>query len=262
MKRILSLFLSFVIIISVCAGCGEKGEVKDTEGTTVATITDASGEYEVKAAKDATLEFSYVGYATQNIAVAGRTTINVVMKTDAHEMEELVVVGYGSGVAAKSLVGSVSSVKGDKVASTPVANVADVLQGKIPGLQVFTSSGEPTASSTMMMRGASTFNGDTTPLIILDGSPVSAAVLNSLNSNDIESVVLLKDASSTAIYGSQAANGVMYVTTKKGSAAKSLVQVRMQSGFSRIVENKAFELMSGPEQMAFEELLFLSLIHI
>jgi TonB-linked SusC/RagA family outer membrane protein len=268
-KIVLSIFAVLMLCVSAMAqGQRITGTVSDESGlpvigatvsvvgTTVATITDINGAYEVKAAKDATLEFSYVGYATQNIAVAGRTAINVVLKTDAHEMDELVVVGYGSGVAAKSLVGSVSSVKGDKVASTPVANVADVLQGKIPGLQVFTSSGEPTAGSTMMMRGSSTFNGDTTPLIILDGSPVSAAVLNSLNSNDIESVVLLKDASSTAIYGSQAANGVMYVTTKKGTAAKSLVQVRMQTGFSSVVENKAFELMTGPEQMAFEEILF------
>ena len=267
------IVLSVFAVLMFCAGAAAQGQritgtVTDDSGlpvigatvsvvgTTVATSTDLDGMYEIKAAIDATLEFSYIGLATQNVAVAGRTVINVVMKSDAHQMEELVVVGYGSGVAAKSLVGSVSSVKGDKVASTPVANVADVLQGKIPGLQVFTSSGEPTASSTMMMRGASTFNGDTTPLIILDGSPVSAAVLNNLNSNDIESVVLLKDASSTAIYGSQAANGVMYVTTKKGTAAKSLVQVRMQSGFSTVVENKAFELMTGPEQMAFEELLF------
>ena len=267
------IVLSVFAVLMFCAGAAAQGQritgtVTDDSGlpvigatvsvvgTTVATSTDLDGMYEIKAAIDATLEFSYIGLATQNVAVAGRTVINVVMKSDAHQMEELVVVGYGSGVAAKSLVGSVSSVKGDKVASTPVANVADVLQGKIPGLQVFTSSGEPTASSTMMMRGASTFNGDTTPLIILDGSPVSAAVLNNLNSNDIESVVLLKDASSTAIYGSQAANGVMYVTTKKGTAAKSLVQVRMQSGFSTVVENKAFELMTGPEQMAFEEILF------
>ena len=201
-KIVLSIFAVLMLCVSAMAqGQRITGTVSDESGlpvigatvsvvgTTVATITDINGAYEVKAAKDATLEFSYVGYATQNIAVAGRTAINVVLKTAAHEMDELVVVGYGSGVAAKSLVGSVSSVKGDKVASTPVANVADVLQGKIPGLQVFTSSGEPTAGSTMMMRGSSTFNGDTTPLIILDGSPVSAAVLNSLNSNDIESVV-------------------------------------------------------------------------
>lgn len=267
-KIVLSIFAVLMLCVSAMAqGQRITGTVSDESGapvigatvsvvgTTVATITDVSGEYEVKAAKDATLEFSYVGYATQTIAVAGRTTINVVMKTDAHEMEELVVVGYGSGVAAKSLVGSVSSVKGDKVASTPVANVADVLQGKIPGLQVFTSSGEPTAGSTMIMRGAASFSGSTTPLIILDGSPVSSGVLNTLNSNDIESVVMLKDAASTAIYGSQAANGVMYVTTKKGTAAKSLVQVRMQSGFSTMVANKAYDLMSGPEQMAFEEII-------
>ena len=268
------IVLSIFAVLMFCAGAVAQGQritgtVSDESGapvigamvevvgtSSVATITDINGAYEIKAAKDATLEFSYVGLATQKVAVAGRTTINVVLKEDAHQMEELVVMGYGSGVAAKSLVGSVSSVKGDKVASTPVANVADVLQGKIPGLQVFTSSGEPTASSTMKMRGTSSMSGSSAPLVVLDGVQVSSAVLTNLNSNDIESVVLLKDAASTAIYGSRAANGVMYVTTKKGTAAKSLVQIRLQGGFSSMIENKAFELMSASEQMAFEEIVY------
>lgn len=268
-KIVLSIFAVLMFCVSAVAqGQRITGTVSDESGapvigatvsvvgTTVATITDVNGQYEIRAAKDASLEFSYVGLAAQIQAVSGRTTINVVMKTDAHQMEELVVVGYGSGVAAKSLVGSVSTVKGDKVASTPVANVADVLQGKIPGLQIFTSSGEPTAGSTMRMRGTSTFSGSNAPLIVLDGTPVSSSVLTNLNSNDIESVVLLKDAASTAIYGSQAANGVMYVTTKRGTAAKSLVQVRMQAGFSSMIENTAFQLMNAEQQMGFEELVY------
>lgn len=268
-KIVLSIFAVLMLCVSAMAqGQRITGTVSDETGLPVigamvsvvgthdATITDINGAYEIKAAKDASLEFSCVGLATQTLAVAGRTTINVVMKTDAHQMEELVVVGYGSGVAAKSLVGSVSSVKGDKVASTPVANVADVLQGKIPGLQVFTSSGEPSVGSSMRMRGTSTFSGSNEPLIILDGTPVSSAVLTNLNSNDIESVVLLKDAASTAIYGSQAANGVMYVTTKRGTAAKSLVQVRFQGGISSMIENKAFNLMTAEQQMQFEEELY------
>lgn len=268
-KIVLSIFAVLAFCVSAVAqGQQITGTVSDESGlpvigatvsvvgTQVATITGISGEYEIRAAKDATLEFSYVGLATQYVAVGGRTTINVVMQADAHQMEELIVVGYGSGVAAKSLVGSVSSVKGDKVANTPVANVADVLQGKIPGLQVFTSSGEPTASSTMMMRGVSSFNASTEPLIILDGTPVSSGVLNNLNPNDIESVVMLKDAASTAIYGSRAANGVMYVTTKRGSTAKSIVQVRMQGGFSTVVENSSYQLMNSIEQMTFEEWVY------
>lgn len=234
------------------SGAPVLGATVSVVGTTTATITDIYGQYEIRADKKASLEFSFVGLETQTIAVGGRTTINVVMKSDAHQIEELVVVGYGSGVAAKSLVGSVSSVKGDKVANTPVANVADVLQGKIPGLQVFTSSGEPAAGSSMMMRGVTSFSA-VEPLIILDGTPVQSNVLNNLNSNDIESVVLLKDAASTSIYGSRAAAGVMYVTTKRGTAAKSMVQIRMQGGFSAKVENKNYQLMTGPEQIMFEE---------
>ncbi|MBQ8271771.1 MAG: SusC/RagA family TonB-linked outer membrane protein [Tidjanibacter sp.] len=264
-KIVLSIFATLMFCVGAVAqgqrisgtvvdesGAPVLGATVSVVGTTTATITDFNGQYEIRADKKATLEFSYVGMATQTIAVGSRTTIDVVMRADAHQMEELIVVGYGSGVAAKSLVGSVSSVKGDKVANTPVANVADVLQGKIPGLQVFTSSGEPAAGSSMMMRGATSFTA-MEPLVILDGTPVSGSVLNSLNSNDIENVVLLKDAASTSIYGSRAAAGVMYVTTKRGSAAKSMVQIRMQGGFSTKVENRGYQLMDGPEQMLFEE---------
>ncbi len=237
------------------SGAPVLGATVSVVGTTTATITDFNGQYEIRADKKASLEFSFVGLETQIIAVGGRTTINVVMKADAHQIEELVVLGYGSGVAAKSLVGSVSSVKGDKVANTPVANVADVLQGKIPGLQVYTSSGEPAAGSTMMMRGVTSFSA-VEPLVILDGTPVTSAVLNSLNPNDIESMVLLKDAASTSIYGSRAAAGVMYVTTKRGTAAKSMVQIGMKAGFSAKAENKNYQLMTGPEQIDFEEMIW------
>ena len=268
-KIVLSIFATLLLCVGAVAqsqritgtvvdsdGAPVLGATVSVVGTTVATITGISGDYEINAPKNATLEFSYVGLATQLIAVSGRTTINVVMEPDATQIEELVVLGYGSGVAAKSLVGSVSSVKGDKVASTPVANVADVLQGKIPGLQVFTSSGEPTESSQMIMRGVSSISAGGSPLIILDGTPVSSGILQNLNSNDIESVVMLKDAASTSIYGSRAANGVMYITTKKGVAAKSIVQVRMQGGFSAMVEHNAYDLMNSQEQMYFEELVY------
>ena len=268
-KIVLSIFATLLFCVgAVAQGQRITGTVSDSDGlpvlgatvsvvgTTVATITDFNGAYEIRAAKDATLEFSYVGMATQLVAVSGRTTISVVMEPDAHQMEELVVVGYGSGVTAKSLVGSVSSVKGDKVASTPVAKVADVLQGKIAGLQVFTSSGEPTESADMMMRGMSSISAGSSPLIILDGTPVSSGILSNLNSNDIENVVMLKDAASTSIYGARAANGVLYITTKKGVAAKSLVQVRMQGGFSKMVNSNAFNLMNSKEQMYFEELVY------
>lgn len=268
-KIVLSIFATLLFCVGAVAqsqritgtvsdgdGAPVIGATVSVVGTAVATITGVDGEYEIMAAKNATLEFSYVGMATQLIAVSGRTTINVFMEADATQMDEVVILGYGSGVAAKSLVGSVSSVKGDKVANTPVANVADVLQGKIPGLQIFAESGEPTAGSIMRMRGTSSFNASSSPLVVLDGTPVDASILNNLNSNDIENVVLLKDAASTSIYGSRAANGVMYVTTKKGVAAKSTVQIGYKRGFSSMIENSAFELMNSAEQMYFEELLY------
>ena len=247
-KIVLSVFA--VLLMCVCASAQNlriTGTVTDSSGapvlaatvsvvgTTTATITDWSGAYEISAPKNATLEFSYVGMTTELVAVAGRTKIDVSLKEDAQQIEDIVITaGYGSGVASKSLVGSVSTVKGDKIANAPVANVSDVLQGKVPGLQVFTSSGEPTETSTLMMRGVSSINAGSEPLIILDGAPVTSAIFNNINSNDIENVVMLKDAASTSIYGSRAANGVLFVTTKKGrrNQEQSMIQVRMQGGFS------------------------------
>lgn len=277
MRKIL---LSVFAVLLMCVGVSAQnlritGTVTDSSGapmlavtvavvgTTNATITDLSGAYEISAPKNATLEFSYVGMATELVAVAGRTKIDVALKEDAQQIEDIVITaGYGSGVASKSLVGSVSSVKGDKIANAPVANVSDVLQGKVPGLQIFTSSGEPTATSTLMMRGVSSINAGSEPLIILDGAPVTSAIFNNINSNDIENVVMLKDAASTSIYGSRAANGVLFVTTKKGrrNQEQSMIQIRMQGGFSSMINNRSFVLMNALEQMTFEEWLYPDLL--
>jgi TonB-linked SusC/RagA family outer membrane protein len=234
---------------------GASVEVKGNAN--LGTVALDGGEYTISVPSSATLIFSYMGMVPQEIAVGGRTKIDVVMVADAHQVQDVVVIGYGSGVAAESVVGSVSSVASQKLANTPVANVADVLQGKIPGMQVYTDSGEPTAGATMFVRGVSSMNADTDPLYILDGTPVSASVFRALNANDIESITLLKDAASTSIYGSRAANGVLYITTKKGrTGMEPVIKVQYQGGFSSMVENKKFELMNSAEQIQFEEMLY------
>ena len=141
--------------------------------------------------------------------------MKVIMKSDSQLVDEVVIVGYGTGKKLGSVVGSVSTVSNKALEAKPTMNFADALQGQVAGMQVFTSSGEPTASSSMRVRGYTSLNAGTSPLYILDGAPVSSDVFTSLNPNDIENVTVLKDASSTSIYGARAANGVVYIKTKK-----------------------------------------------
>lgn len=131
------------------------------------------------------------------------------------------------------MVGSVAAVKSEKISNRPSANFADALQGQVAGLQVFTSSGEPSENVSMRMRGVGSINSSTEPLFILDGSPISSGVFTALNPSDIENVTILKDASSTSIYGSRAANGVVVITSKRGRGAKPTVTVKGQYGFSQ-----------------------------
>ncbi len=220
---------------------------------TVYGMTDVMGEFSLTVPSDGVLEVAYLGYKTVEIPVNGRNVIDIALEVEAAMLEDVVVVGYGSARKISSVVGSASTVKKQVMMNRPSANAGDALQGQVSGLQVFTSSGEPTEQSTMRLRGVNSISAGTTPLIVLDGAPVSQAVFSALNSNDIESVVVMKDASSTAIYGSRAANGVIYITTKKGkSGEKPVVNLRGNYGFSTVVDHK-MDLMNSEEWFTFNE---------
>ncbi len=185
------------------------------KGTTRGTVSDSNGQYSLSGVPaDATLVFSFVGMKPQEISVAGKTNIDVTMTEDAIGIEEVVAVGYG--VQKKiNLTGSVSSIKGDILENRPVAAVGSGLQGLLPGVTITSPSGQPGSPRTsFLVRGVNTINSQTTPLILIDG--VAGGDINLINPDDIESVSVLKDAASSAIYGARAANGVILVTTKKG----------------------------------------------
>ena len=218
-------------------------------------MTDAMGAYTISVPSDGVLEVRFMGYTTQEIPVNGRTMVDVSMEIEAEMLDDVIVVGYGSARKISSVVGSASTVNKKVIANRPTANAADALQGQVSGLQVFTSSGEPSETATMRLRGVSSINASTTPLFILDGSPVSADVFSSLNSNDIESIVVMKDASSTAIYGSRAANGVIYITTKKGAVGeKPVVSLRAQYGVSQMT-NHRMNLMNADQWFEFQTMI-------
>ena len=210
------------------------------KGTTNGTTTDIDGKYSIDVPANATLVVSFIGYTPQDVAVKGQSVINILLKEDTQALEEVVVVGYGT-MKKKDLTGAVASVKMDDTPVGTVSTVSHALAGKAAGLQVSTISAQPGGQSTFRIRGAaSSDKAGNDPLIIIDGFPVSAPdgldsgnqykdgnkdnILGSINPNDIESIEVLKDASSTAIYGARAGNGVIIVTTKRGKSGAAKVQ--------------------------------------
>lgn len=196
------------------------------------------------------LTVSYVGYTSVTVPVSSDMKIG--LKASATSLDQVVVTGYGSGKRLGSLVGSVSVVGDQVLEQTPSTNFVDALQGQVPGLSIFSNSGEPSAvPDAIRIRGVSSLNASTTPLFILDGAPTTSAVFTSLSPSDIESVTVLKDAASTAIYGSRAANGVIVITTKKGRYGDNAsVTVRANVGWSEVAK-EGVELMNAKQRIEF-----------
>lgn len=212
------------------------------EGTTIGTITDAYGKWSLTIPISATeLKFSYIGYADKTVKIGAEKVINIVMQESTKQIDELVVVGYGS-VKKSDLTGSVSSVKADAVMRKPVSNVAQALQGLVPGVSVTSNSGTPGGSVTVRIRGVGTVN-DPNPLYVVDGMPVND--IGYLSSSEIGNMEVLKDASATAIYGSRGANGVILITTKHGSVGKDVITIDSYYGTSKI--NTDLHLLNGQQ---------------
>lgn len=186
--------------------------------STNGTSTDFDGKYQIEVKLGDQLRFSYVGYKTQTITIDGQQTLNIALADDDSALNEVVVVGYGTRKKS-SLTGAVAQVKGKEVAAIQANRVDDALAGKLSGVLIQNQSGEPGADPKIQIRAASSLSGDSNPLIVVDGYPISGN-LATVNPNDIESLEVLKDASSAAIYGSRGANGVILVTTKKGRTGK------------------------------------------
>ncbi|MCK5464768.1 MAG: SusC/RagA family TonB-linked outer membrane protein, partial [Bacteroidales bacterium] len=212
-------------------------------GTTTGTITDVDGNYTLTASADDQLVFSYVGYQEQIIPVGDQVRIDISMAPSYSSLDEVVVIGYGT-VKRSDLTGSVASVNVDELAKEPVANISQALSGRATGVQVNMASGGPGAEPVVVIRGNNSLNAGNSPLWVVDGF-INTNGVTSINPNDIESMEILKDASATAIYGSRGANGVIIVTTKKGTQGKTSFSYIGQ--FSMQKPSKEFDLMSGHE---------------
>ena len=185
-------------------------------GTTKGTTTDADGRYSVYVAPGQSLEFSFIGYATQVIPVGKRSVLNVALENDQNILDDVVVVGYGTQ-SRKTLSTAIAKVDGEKLMDAPVSTVGDALKGKVTGLRIASNNNLPGESPRFLIRGGSSINRSNDPLFLVDGVERG---IEDLNPNDIESIEVLKDAASSAIYGSRASNGVILVTTKRGNAFK------------------------------------------
>ena len=218
------------------------------KGTTAGTTTNENGAYTINAPANATLVFSYIGYATQELPVNSRSTINVILNADAQSLQEVNVVAVGYGTARRQdLTGSISSVSSEQLAKVPVTTTDQALQGRAAGVQVTNNDGAPGAGVQVQIRGIGTF-GSSDPLYVVDGYPITGG-LSQINPNDIASIDILKDASATAIYGTRAANGVVIITTKRGGKGGDVV-IDFDAYGSIQSKPKMYEVLNAQEYVA------------
>lgn len=225
-----------VVTGSVKDGSGEPiiGATIMEKGTSNGGVTDLDGNFSIKVGDHATLVVSYVGYERQEVPVAGKSTVNTVLTESDRTIDEVVVVGYGA-IAKRSVSTAISTVKGDRIAGMPTSNVAQSLVGMSSGITLQQVNGEPGAAPAIRIRGAGSINSGNDPLYVIDGYPTTDSELfNSISPTDIDDIQILKDAASSAIYGSKAGNGVIIVTTKSGRTGKSRVSFSTQIGVNQV----------------------------
>jgi len=229
------------------------------KGTTVGTVTDANGTYSLSVPSASTLVFSFIGLKSQEVEVGSRSVIDVQMALDITQLSEVVVTGYGVQ-EKRTLTGSIASMKGDVIQNVPIQSVDRGIQGRLAGVQVASASGQPGGALNVRVRGIGSINASNDPLWIVDGVQLgrfgqstqgSSNPLGSINPNDIESVEVLKDAASSAIYGAQAANGVILITTKKGKKGKTKLDINAQYGVVQPLN--LYEMLNGPEFARLKE---------
>jgi TonB-linked SusC/RagA family outer membrane protein len=219
------------------------------KGTQNGTSTDVSGNYQLTVPEGASvLIFSFVGYTPQEKTISNESVLNVSLLNDVKALEELVVVGYGTQKRA-NVTSAITSVPMNEIKDMPVSNVATALQGKIPGVVIQQNNGTPGSTPAIKVRGFGSISAGNSPLIVVDGNIVGAGIFSNLNTNDIESMDVLKDASSTAIYGSKGSNGVILITTKKGKSGKPSVNLDVYTGFQEVT--KKIDLLNSQQFAEF-----------
>lgn len=260
LKQVFALFLSVSALVAFAQERTITGRVTAAEdgsavpganilvkGTTNGTVTDVNGNFTLEVPSGATLIVSFVGLKTTEVEVGNSSTVNVSLLPDDAQLNEVVIVGYGS-IKKSELSGAVGSVKGEALQNLPIPSLDRAIQGRIAGVQVNANNGIPGGNTQVRIRGVGSVSGGNEPLYIVDGVQITAGErsrriissnpLNGINSNDIESIEVLKDAAAASIYGSQAANGVIIITTKKGKQGKGKFDVNYYYGQTDIIKNQ------------------------
>lgn len=267
MRLFFSMLAAFITSMSFAQSLTVTGLVTDAstgepvpfasiveKGTMNGISSDIDGQYSITVQSGAVLVFSSIGYNDQEINVDGKAVINCELAVDSEMIENAVVVGYGSAKKVGTIVGSVTTVKSDGIKNAPSSSALDQLQGQVAGLSVMTTGGVAGENNvSMQLHGQGSLGASSEPLYVIDGIQTSSRAIMAMNPNDILNITILKDASATSIYGSRAANGVVFVTTRAGSYdAKATVTIRSQAGISTLADMTLYEnMMSGPELKDF-----------
>ncbi len=241
--------ISVTGIVKDASGEGVIGASVLEEGTTNGVITDFDGNFTLKVSPQSKLVISYVGYESQTINVGGKTRFDIVLKDDSQLLSEVVVIGYGTQ-RREAVTGSVASMRGDELRAVQTGNISSALQGRVAGVDLAQTSSRPGASMQIRIRGTRSLNASNDPLVVLDGIPFAGS-LSDINPSDIKSVDILKDASSTAIYGSRGANGVIMVTTNKGYTEQKAQMT--YNGYFGIRDAQEYPMMNGKEFVALRK---------
>ena len=224
------------------------------QNTKDGVATDINGKFTLKVNQGDTLVISYIGFKTQRIKIADQKELKIILEEESVAIDDVVVIGYGSRRAG-TVTGAMNTVSARKLEMIPVPNFDQAMQGQSPGMLVMSSSGAPGSAASVAIRGVNSINAGTTPLYIMDGVVVSAGDFQALNTADIESVTVLKDAASTSIYGARAANGVILITTKRGRLGEEArVNFRFQTGWSAIASGKN-DMMNTKQRLDYEEMV-------
>jgi TonB-linked SusC/RagA family outer membrane protein len=238
----------------------ENGEVLPgvsivVKGTTTGTVTDLDGNYSLNVPDpNSILSYSFIGFTPQEINVNGRSVIDVQLATDIRSLSEVVVVGYGTQLK-REVTGSVQTVDATELQDIPVAQMTQKLQGRLAGVQINQTTGRPGRGMNVRIRGQVSVSGGSEPLYVVDGFPITGDI-SIINPDEIEDITVLKDAASTSLYGSRAANGVVLITTKRGKAGQTNVSLNVYTGFQKVPMRGRLEMMDAVEFAQFKKEYF------
>jgi TonB-linked SusC/RagA family outer membrane protein len=260
----LMLLMLFTTLTALAQSANVSGTVKDetgesvpgatvlVKGTQTGTVTDIDGNFSIQAAPGDILVVSFIGYSSREITVqSGQTIYAVAMDVSMSDLSEVVVVGYGSQIK-KEVSGSIQSIGSEELKDMPVSTIAQKLQGRLAGVQINQTTGQPGQGMNVRIRGQLSVSGGSAPLYVVDGFPITGDI-NSINPDEIDEITVLKDAASTSLYGSRAANGVILITTKKGTKGQTNVNLNVFTGFQKTPQRGRLEMMNAEEFSQFKK---------